>query len=335
MKKVLFLLTALIMLTGIAACSSPAQDDAQQTEPANTESLQDTEAEEETQNTSENAQQPEQDSMPEGAKLTNILLIGSMDKDFSKDDADAYMLTHILITLDPQNATLKFTTFPYNLGLDVENDGTTQIMQPQFICSRFGEDETVNVFEENFGIDIDYWVVMNMNGVIDIVDAVEGIEINIEELTINEAAEHLVDMLGIVWSEITQTGKQILSGVQTAGYFVDTVQENNDNWLQDEELIFRDRHSNIIKGIIAAVKLAGLTSEDLMTIAANVKSNYATNIPESKWQTIADIAIYCLENDAQFLHVPEVIDTQQHDGMPPMIYDKEKDVTAVQTFTGK
>ncbi len=272
---------------------------------------------------------------PENVRYTNILLMGSMDKTFSEEDGQTYALTHILITLDPANRAVKFTTFPYNLAVDVETENGTATGQLQFVCGGSGEDGTVNVLEKNFGIDIDYWVVLNMQGVVDIVNALEGIKINIQSLTLNDAAEHVMDLLDLVWEEVKQTGVQTLTGTQIAGYFVDTATQG-DNWMEEEELKFREHHENILKGVLAGIELLGLDSEDLLTIATNVQDNYATNIPDDKWQAIADTALYCLQNDPVFHHVPQTITQVELDnGWKAIGYDHESDVAAVQTFVSE
>ncbi len=331
MKRTLILLVIIILLLTFSACGK-------QTDPANTNIADDASAIEPGESVDETAgvqqsEEPTQEPIPKGVEHTNILLMGSKERDFSTEEESYYSLTHILITLDPNERAMKFTTFPYNLAVDIEDEGTAE--QLQFVSSKYGEEKTVEILENNFGIDIDYYVIMNMEGVIDIVDALEGVQVDVKKLTVNETGEIMAQMLGLVWQEVKTTGRQVLSGVQTAGFFNDTTDVSADNWLEEEELIFRERHPEIINAVIAQVKLAGFDEEDMITIAHNVSANYAANIPEDKWKSIAATAIYCMEGETQFLHVPQSIDTMEHDGTPPLIYDKDVDVSAVRQFAGK
>lgn len=269
--------------------------------------------------------------IPEGAEDVTILLMGSMSKDFSKDE-NAYCLTHILITLNTKNQKIKFTTFPYNLAVKTGDDQS--IVQLQQVCMDGGEDYAVEVLENNFGIDIDYWVVMNMKGVIDIVDAVEGIEIEISDLSINEAAMYIVEMLNLTWEEVVNTGRQKLNGVQTAGYFVDTWTET-DEWMMEEEIYFREHHSNIIKGLIESVLILQFDSDDLIQIAESSISNYSTNIPDDKWESISVTAIYCIENEAEFYHIPNEITLVETDAGWQSFGYTDKDVDFVKDFIGE
>ncbi len=268
-------------------------------------------------------------SVPEGIDGYTILLMGSSEADFSEDSENPYALTHILITIDPEGSVLKFVTFPYNLLVDVETEDGVESEQLQFVCNSLGPDETVTVLEENFGIDIDYWVLMNMAGVSDIVDALGGIEIDLADLSINDIAEYAEYIVGQVWVNVTKTGLQILSGLQTAGYFFNTMYDNPT--AEEEENRFREHHRTIITAVVQAVELLQLQGKDLVTIAENVEERYTSNIPEDEWQQIADSALYCVSNDPQFLHVPQTIEVSGWD----IVYDPETDVSAVQQFIGE
>ncbi len=180
-----------------------------------------------------------------GLGLHEHLAHGRGENNFLSTDGQTLALTHILITLDPDERVIKFTEFPYNLLLDVETENGVKAMPLQAVSSSFGEDMVVATLEKDFGIKIDHWVVMNMSGVADIVDAMGGIEIDIKSLSLNQAAVHIAALLGVPWEEVTETGPQVLTGVQAAGYFVDTVPQTG-NVMKQEEVLFRDRHENLL-----------------------------------------------------------------------------------------
>ena len=138
---------------------------------------------------------------PYEGELTTILLMGSMDGDFSNPNNQDYVLTHILITLDPKTRSLRFTTIPYNLKIKPAIEEIDEYVQMQSIYSQYGPDVVVSTLEERFDINIEGWVVMNMGGVMDIVDSLGGLQINITSLTINEAGHALVSYFGFVFDE--------------------------------------------------------------------------------------------------------------------------------------
>lgn len=271
--------------------------------------------------------------VPEGVAYTNILLMGAADKDFSSADGETLALTHVLITLDPEERVIKFTQFPYNLVVDVETENGVEAMPLQAVSSSLGEEKVVATLEKDFGIEIDHWVLMNMSGVADIVDAMGGIEIDIKSLSLNEAAVHIAALLGVPWEEVTETGLQVLTGVQTAGYFVDTVPQT-DEPMKEEELLYRARHENILRAVVVGVRQLGLYGEDLVSVAGSVAGTYSTSIAQGDRPAIAATAAYCVQGDPRFLFVPKnIVGAAGSDSQ--MVYDKNVDVPAVQEFVSK
>ena len=268
--------------------------------------------------------------VPEGAAYTNILLMGAAEKDFTSADDETVAVTHILITLDPKERVVKFTQFPYNLVVDVETENGVQAMPLQAVANSFGEDKVVATLEKDFGIEIDHWVLMNMSGVAYIVDAMGGIEIDIKSLSLNEAGARIAALLGVSWEEVTETGLQVLTGVQTAGFFLDTASQTGDP-MREEELIFRDRHENILRAVVMGIRALGLTGEDLVSVAGSVAGTYSTSIAQGDWPAIAATAAYCVQGEPRFLFVPkEIVGAAGSDSQ--MVYDKNVDVPAVQEF---
>ena len=294
MKKALFAFTIIVVLL-FAACSAPGGTTKEASSAGTSASVA---AVPET----TEAATPEP-TMPEGVEKVSILLMGSMYKDFSGNNHE-FAYTHILITLDPENRVIRFTMFPYNLLVE-SGDEQGQL---QFVCVNAGEDATVTLLEATFGVSIDYWVHMNMDGVIGIVDALSGITIESED-------------------------GEPLTGAQTAEYFEDTAPEDQDNRAEEEEYNFREHHEAIIQAVMLAVKAFGFDSSKLISIAQDVQDNYATDIEEEQWQAVADTALYCLENEPLFLHVPDTVEAVDADGYQSLVFT-EADVAAVQEFVG-
>lgn len=330
MKKVLCFLVVCIVIFAFSACAAqkiaPSSEAAAESQTENETATADTAPADTA--SAEAATPP----VPEGVESYNILLMGSSEADFTQENDNPYALTHILITIDPQNQILKFTTFPYNLMVDAKTENGSETGQLQFVCNALGPDETVAVLEDNFGIDIDYWILMNMSGVSNTVDALGGVDIDIEDLSLNDIADYVESVVSQAWVDITQTGLQTLSGMQTAGYFLNTMYDNPT--AQEEETRFREHHSHIINAVVNAIRLLELESTDLISIAENMKDDYTTNIPDEKWQSIADSSIYCVGIDPEFLHIPQNVEISET-GEWDILYDHESDVAAVQGFIGQ
>lgn len=196
--------------------------------------------------------------LPDGVKFFNILLMGAFSADFSNDPNDGYALTHIIITFDPYEKVVKFVTIPYNLAVNVKGeDGVMSKTQVQFLSSSFGPEKTVEILGELFGVKLDGFVMMNMMGGAAIIDALGGIELNVVDLSINEVASHIKMMLGLAFEHIESAGKQVLNGIQTAGFFINTMPDTSkgtqDDWIIEEEESFRKTHETILKVVINTV----------------------------------------------------------------------------------
>ena len=272
---------------------------------------------------------------PYEGELTTILLMGSMDGDFSNPNNQDYVLTHILITLDPKTRSLRFTTIPYNLKIKPAIEEIDEYVQMQSIYSQYGPDVVVSTLEERFDINIEGWVVMNMGGVMDIVDSLGGLQINITSLTINEAGHALVSYFGFVFDEVEKTGLQILKGNQVAAYFIDTYFEELDpeNPFVDEEERFRQRHSSIITALVSLVRDSEISNDALIEIARSISENYITNIDEAAWEELSKMAVACAQNEPDFLHLPsDSITVEKYGYMSSLVYDENSEPAVVSSF---
>jgi hypothetical protein len=278
---------------------------------------------------------------PYPGELTNILLMGSLHGDFSDKNNQNYALTHILITLDPQNLSMRFTTFPYNLRIKpvLPSDFEENYEQLQSLYANYGGDVVADTISRRFDIDIDGWVVMNAEGVKSIVDELGGLNISIKSLDINENAKNFETIFNAVWNDdlmITDTGRQKLTGMQVLGYFIDTQNGlDPENALEQEELIFREKHPAIIDALISAVKIAKVDEKRVVEIAKLAEDNFDTNIKEREWEKIAAMALACMESRHEYLHIPQTINVAQKNATRYITYDEVKDVNAVIEFAGK
>lgn len=265
-------------------------------------------------------------------ELTNILFMGSMNGNFSDENNQNYALTHMLLTIDPTKKSMRITTFPYNLKikpfLEEEDLDETQL---QFMYAQYGADIVVDTISERFNVDIDGWVVMNMDGVKKIVDDIGGLEVEVLDLTVNDMAQTVEVILGYVWQEIKSEGEQVLNGIQITGFFMDTYNNlDKENPTVDEELRFRKKNKTIINALVTTMKALEMESNQVVDIAHKVEDNFLTDIKERDWDKIAKMAIAC-SDDIEYLHVPDVIEVEENDSMRSIVYDV-KDVNNVSVF---
>jgi LCP family protein required for cell wall assembly len=328
--------TACIFFAVIIAVAAFAGCSGNQKEANESETLSSNTQEASPENTVEEATEKatkEASPTPYPGELTNILLMGSMVGDFSNENNQNYALTHIVITIDPVTRSIRFTTFPYNLKVKPVLEDGAEETQLQFMYAQYGPDVVVDTFKARFGVEIDGWVVMNMDGVKTIVEEVGGLKVNIKELSINNMSKTVEDILGYVWHEIKEEGEQILNGIQISGYFMDTYQDlDANNPLEDEEMRFRERHEDIIDALIIAIKAVNMNEGQAVELAQKIEGNFLTDINEKDWEKIAKMALACIDNEHEYLHVPEVIEIEEEGFYRSIVYDRDVDVDAVKEF---
>ena len=333
-KKAAAVLLALILSAAVfSGCAGGKEAAEEPTKAVTAEPVKTTETA--TEKTSEKTPEetPEAELGPYPGELTSILLMGAHSGDFSDENNEIYALTHILITIDPETRSLRFTTFPYNLMVKpyMQSGEDIKECQLQFLYKNYGGDVAADTISARFGVKIDGWVVMNMQGVKDIVDEVGGLEMNITDLSVNDIAEDLEYLTGFIWQEIKKTGRQILNGVQISGYFFDTYRDlDEEDPMKAEEMKFREKHSSIIDALITAVKVLDPDEKQAVEIARKIDGSFITNIKERDWEKIAKMALACAENEPEFLHVPQEIEAGR-DGWS-MVYDEVKDINTVMKF---
>ncbi len=315
-KAIYILITLMIAFSLMTGCAKKQEENIQ------------------SQNTDTKKAQEAESENPFSGELKNILLMGSMNGDFSDENIQNYALTHILITLDPDMQEVRFTTFPYNLKVKpVLEDGGAEETQLQFVYAQYGADVLMNTFKARFNVDIDGWVIMNMDGVNSIVDRLGGLKIDVKDLSVNEMSQTVEDILGYVWHEIKSEGMQVLNGVQISGYFMDTYNGlDEENPLIDEEERFRSRHEEIIDALINAVSLAEVDEKRASEIAKSISETFDTNIKERQWEDIAELALYCIEGGHDYLHIPIDIQVEKEGSMQFVVYSRDTDVDAVKDF---
>lgn len=266
-----------------------------------------------------------------GDGTTSVLMIVSLDKKLPKAGKTNGM-GYYLMTLNPAKNELLFTSFPYNLAVEMPGKKGPVSKQLQFACKELGPQGAVDVLMKAFGISIDHWLLINMNALAELVDLAGGVEVNLENLSINKKAGDLRYMVSKPMEKIKEPGQQLLNGVQMMAYISDTYYDRPT--ILVEEARFRERHEVLIRGIVAGLRGAGMDTPGLIAaVFTGFGKHYMTGLD---LQTLADIPLNrltgCLVNEPRFLHVPAVIASTKTDNGWESIGYTQEDVQAVQAF---
>ncbi len=130
---------------------------------------------------------------------TNILVFGTSGFDMAGKGFDGYQhdgsqLTDsiMVVSLDQDNGDVAIVSLPRDLYAGYTCTATSKINEVYWCNNQYGEDEEAGAvalqgkIKEILGIDTQYWVHMNWGALVNIVDAVGGVEIVLDE-DINDA----------------------------------------------------------------------------------------------------------------------------------------------------
>jgi len=126
---------------------------------------------------------------------TNLLLLGTDDSpqrgEYGRTD------TIILTTVIPFKPYIGMLGIPRDLWLDLPNIGEQRINTAYFYAelneNGTGAKAAVDAVSQNFGVNLRYYLIVHMQGVVDVVDAVDGLDITLERKmgTLKKGEHHL------------------------------------------------------------------------------------------------------------------------------------------------
>ena len=201
----------------------------------------------------------------------NVLLIGVDERKNDPGRADAIML----LSFNPKTKQATSLSIPRDMQVTIENGEKTKI---NHTYAYGGVEETIGTVEKTFDVSIPYYAKINMDGLIELVDAVGGVTVD------NPAAFSWNDRrLQKDYAE----GKIELNGLEASGY----ARMRKQDPLGDMGRQIRQRQ--VLEAV--GMKLAGpniLTN--LEKISGVLKNNFSTNV------TFSEAAQLAQENQTGF-----------------------------------
>ncbi len=237
-------------------------------------------------------------------KLTDPFTILLMGVDSEKDGLNANAAfngdTLMLITFNPKTLTSTIFSIPRDTYVPIacNNNRYNKINS----AAAYGTECVVNTVQNLVGITIDYYAKINFNGVIDLVNAVDGIDVEVEAPDYSYyiskygsgklcESNSLRDMSKLV---CMNTGMQHLNGEQALAYA-----RNRHGFLESD--LARNRHQQQIVEALAkkVLNISSLSDFEniLKTIGKNISTNISTDKILSFYQALKDMLKNKLNGD--------------------------------------
>lgn len=153
---------------------------------------------------------------PEEAKeITNIALFGIDSRD---DDYKGLSDTIMIISIDPKVGSIKLVSIMRDTLVEIDGHGYQKI---NAAYSKGGPELAIKTLNQTFRLNIMNYATVDFVGLAEIVDAVGGVQVELtkyEIAQINSCIDELADRRGLPRDYVSQSGVQILNGVQAVAF---------------------------------------------------------------------------------------------------------------------
>ena len=152
-----------------------------------------------------------------GSGYLNVALFGvdSRDNDLDKGTRSD---TIMIASLNKKTMKVKIASI-YRDTLSEQEDGTLNKINAAY--SYGGPEGALSVLNKNLDMNIEHYVTVNFNSMIDVVDSVGGIDIDVQEDEmpyICGYVQEIMKVTGKLSPGVTEPGTQTLNGVQATAY---------------------------------------------------------------------------------------------------------------------
>ncbi len=213
--------------------------------------------------------------------VTNILLLGIDDDGSSGSRSDTIMIASV----DSRSGNIRLCSILRDCYVEIPGYRASRINSAY---AHGGAQLAVQTVENNFRVKIDHCVTIDMAALVDVVDAVGGVEI---ELTAAEAKQvNLHSHCGLT----TSAGKQLLNGKQAVTYA--QIRKIDSDFKRTQ------RQRTLINAIITKVRSLGVG--DLLGLVKAVAPNISTDMSSSQIGELALKALPALSGELGQMTVP-------------------------------
>lgn len=164
--------------------------------------------------------------------ITNIALFGL---DTREGDTQSHSDCMMIVSVDNTRGKIKLISLMRDSLVNIEGHGEDKLNAAYFLG---GPSLAIRTINENFGTDITEYIAVNFEQLVEIIDALGGVEINVETteelLELNRVIRDYGIEQGKEFAGVEQTGLQTLDGVQALCYGRIRKGGTGDDWARVE-----------------------------------------------------------------------------------------------------
>lgn len=144
--------------------------------------------------------------------ITNILLLSSdarPGEDVSRSDSI------MILTIDNINKKLKVTSLMRDMLVKIDGHGEEKL---NHAFAYGGPTKTIETIQNNFGIKLNNYVIVDFNAFVKVIDAINGVEVTIKDYELDELNKYILDGGGSEKDLLPSPGTYNLNGYQALSY---------------------------------------------------------------------------------------------------------------------
>ncbi|EHK2363074.1 TPA: LCP family protein [Clostridium perfringens] len=144
--------------------------------------------------------------------ITNILLLSSdarPGEDVSRSDSI------MILTIDNINKKLKVTSLMRDMLVKIDGHGEEKL---NHAFAYGGPTKTIETIQNNFGIKLNNYVIVDFSAFVKVIDAINGIEVTVKDYELDELNKYILDGGGSEEDLLPSPGTYNLNGYQALSY---------------------------------------------------------------------------------------------------------------------
>lgn len=246
-----------------------------------------------------------QSKIEEVSGITNILLLGT---DGRKDETAFRTDSMIILTVDNNNKNIKLTSLARDTYVDIPGKGKGKLNTAYFWGK---EDLLFETIESEFGIGLDKYAIVDFTSLMDIIYALDGVEVNVKESELKQLNKYIPECYKFCKNPnkgemklIKNAGKQTLNGYQALSY---TRIRKGDSAINRDE-----RQRKVINAIIKKYKDTSFTKYPelinavLPYVTTNLTSNEILKLAYTGQNILSNQSLKTALKEAQFPIIDEI-----------------------------
>ncbi|MGL5245384.1 MAG: LCP family protein, partial [Sarcina sp.] len=148
----------------------------------------------------------------EAKGITNVLLLSS---DARPGETESRSDSIMILTIDNINKKLKVTSLMRDMLVKIDGHGEEKL---NHAFAYGGPTKTIETIQNNFGIKIDNYIIVDFNAFRHIIDSIGGVDVEVKDYELKELNKYILDGGGSKEDLLSSPGIYNLNGYQALSY---------------------------------------------------------------------------------------------------------------------